>query len=277
MAQTAEAVLAALATYRAFISQANRHAMEVMIPQIEAADIGDPDLFDSPEEKEETRLDFIRMLLGSDTKPSIQQPSDVLTQWDAIIRQVALDGATVGLDSARRDEKRESYRSAVLEGLSHLDVGCPTGQWALPPDFEVLMQEVDSLEGPGWYRYRQIDNLIFWEGWAARLGIHDTPERIRRRVEDGQSIYSKTQEVQENYDVAGGWVLGSGNESTCYAIYCRSKHGKWQNWSWRYVASLGQFGERIFDDLASVLDWYKNYEEPDERDFDITAAEVFEP
>lgn len=277
MAQTAEAVLAALATYRAHISQANRHAMEVMIPQIEAADVGDPDLFESLEEMEEMRLDFMRMLLGSNTEPSIQRPSDVLTHWDAIIRQVALDGATVGIDSAQRDEKRQVYRSAVLEGVSHLDAACPTGQWALPLDFEVLMKEVDSLEGPGWYRYRETGNLIFWEGWAARSGIHDTPERIRGRVKDGQSICSKTQGVQENYDVVGGWELGSGNESTCYAIYCRSKRGKGQSWSWRYVASLGQFGERIFDDLASVLDWYKSYMEPGERDFEIMAAEVFEP
>jgi hypothetical protein len=53
MSLTAEAVLNALAEYRTHIAEANRRAIEVLIPQIEAAELADPEMFESPEEKEE--------------------------------------------------------------------------------------------------------------------------------------------------------------------------------------------------------------------------------
>ena len=276
MAQTTEAVLGALAAYRAHINGGNRRAMEVIIPQIEAADEADPEVFESPEEKEEARLDFVHDLLGGRTEPPIERPSDVLDNWDAIIQQSALDGGAVNPDTEWRAGKREAYKSGILQGLSHLE--CPNDQWALPADFEVLMNEIDSLEGAGWYRIRAMGAIIFWEGWGVHGNYNETPEHIQQRVKDGQGIFDISDSVvREDYDVAGGWELGSGNESRCLAMYSRPKSDESQGWSWRYVASLGQFGSEIFDDLVGVLDWYKTYNEPEEEDLVIDPEVVFGP
>jgi hypothetical protein len=152
------------------------------------------------------------MLLGNTTEPPLRCPSDVLTNWDTIVQQVALDGGTVDPNTERRAAKREAYRSAILKGLSLLEHPTATGQWSLPFDFEVLMLEIDSLEGSGWDRTREIDGLIFWEGWGARCGPIEQPERIERRVRSGQEILSYIDSfARENLDVAGSWELGWGN------------------------------------------------------------------
>lgn len=49
-----------------------------------------------------------------------------------------------------------------------------------------------------------------------------------------------------------------------------------QSRSWRYVASLGQFGTQIFQDVVELLEWHKSYSEPKEKYWGVTAEEVFQ-
>ncbi|KAF4448960.1 fad binding domain-containing [Fusarium albosuccineum] len=277
MAHPAESlVLDALSEYRARIGEANRRAMSILIPQIEAADMGDPELFESPEEEEEMRIAFVHHFLGvGSTDPPIKRASDVLDNWDSLVSQLSLDGVTVDPDPEWRATQHEKYRSAILECLSHLE--CPTGQWALPSDFEVLMQHVDSLDGPGWYRLRDHgERIVFWPGWGLHGDSHSPGERIQKKVRTGQAITDWVRELEE-YDVAGGWECSAhGNESYCYAFYCRPKGDENQGWSWRYAASMGQFGNELFDDLVAVLKWNTRNVEVTGHDLEITAEEVFQ-
>ncbi|KAK8875223.1 hypothetical protein PGQ11_005737 [Apiospora arundinis] len=181
-------VLAALAAYRSHISSLNHRAFCAMIPEIEAAGLDNPDHFES-KEKREARLDFLLSVVGAErggTSPPMTRPSDLLTHWESLAPQLALDGASV----------------------------CP-----------------DSV----------------WRG-----------------------------------EIAGGWACGDkGNEATCYVVYSRLRDGgeeeeevKEQSWSWRYVATLGQFGEEVFEDVIGMLEWYKSYDEPEEQDWEVLPGEV---
>ncbi|KAH7305882.1 hypothetical protein B0I35DRAFT_443421 [Stachybotrys elegans] len=254
MTQLGEFALRALAGYRAYIEDANRHAMLAIIPEIEAAGSED---FGTPEEIQAERLRFVRAMLGAGPELPIQRPADVLRNWDALVTPLVLDGAAVNPDPEWRAAMRKVYKSAILQGLGRLE--CPDGQWALPVDFEAVMNEVDSLEGPGWWASRNLGSHIFWEGWGENFGRMETPRRIQERVKDGQAIIQLVNQLDHNYDVAGGWELGCGVDAVFLAVYSRPKAGERQVWSWRYVASLGRVGIKIFKDLGGVLDWYKKY------------------
>ncbi|KAH7117451.1 hypothetical protein EDB81DRAFT_892313 [Dactylonectria macrodidyma] len=276
MAQATEAdILAALGRYRAYIAEVNHRAMSTILPTVETARIDNPGLFESPEEEEEARLDFFDRLIDppSDVQPPIERPSDVLVHWDSVVSQLSLDGTSVNADPEWRATMRDMYRSAILDGLGRLE--CPTGQWMLPLDFEILMRHVDSLEGHGWAKLRdETERLIFWAGWGGPGSGSETHELIQKRVMAGQTIVGKTHGFY-NYDIAGGWLSGEGRESRVYVAYTRPKGDESQGWSWRYLVTLGQFGSESFDDIMAVLDWYKHHSELDEVEFEVTAEEIF--
>ncbi|KAJ3542095.1 hypothetical protein NM208_g4284 [Fusarium decemcellulare] len=140
------------------------------------------------------------------------------------------------------------------------------------------MQHVDSLDGPGWYRLRDHgERIVFWPGWGIHDNPHHTKEWIQKKVRTGQAITDWVPELEE-YDVAGGWECSDhGNESYCYAFYCRPKGDKSQDWSWRYAVMMGQFGNELFDDLVAVLKWNMGNAEVSGYDLRITAEEVFQP
>lgn len=186
-------ILAALLSYRTHIGGRNHRAFSVIIPDIEAADPDDPDLFESDAELEEVRLEFTLRLVGSGhgTRPPITRPSDVLTYWEDLAPRLALDGASVYHDASWRDEMRDVYMRGVLRGLNERCSGL-AATWEFPTDLAVVLQHVDSLEGPGWHQYREEhETVIFFEGWVG----------------------GSTEEIAAERD-----------------------------WSWRYVACLGQFG-----------------------------------
>ncbi|RYC62019.1 hypothetical protein CHU98_g4203 [Xylaria longipes] len=249
-------VLSALAAYREHITGVNRRALSTLIPQIETLTLDEPDLFESPEEETEVRLQYALRLVGApraNTQPPIKRPSDILHHWAVIAPQIALDAP------------------AVLSGLERIE--CPTNTWTLPADFGIVMRHVDSLEGPGWRMLREMsERLIFWEGWGM-AGFVDV-DRVEQSVRSGDDIINTTVGINDEYEVAGGWACGRGNEATCYVMYSRCKGG--EDWSWRYVADLGQYGTEVFDHIVALLDWYKTYDEPSENDFKVTAGEVFQ-
>ncbi|KAI1115457.1 hypothetical protein F5Y14DRAFT_129931 [Nemania sp. NC0429] len=272
---TETAVLSALASYREHIAGVNHHAMSALIPQIETVTLDDPDLIESPEEETEARLKYTLRLVGADqanTSPPIERPSDVLRHWAVIAPQVGLDGASAHPDPAWRAEMRDAYTAALLRGLERIQ--CPTSTWTLPADFGVAMRHVDSLEGPGWRLLRDMsERLIFWEGWGVPWFFE--ADQVEQSARTGDAIINETVGIDVEYEVAGGWACGDGNEATCFVMSSRRKETD-ADWSWRYVASLGQFGTKVFDDLAALLEWYKTYGEPIERDFNVIADEVFQ-
>ncbi|KAI1465657.1 uncharacterized protein F4812DRAFT_105414 [Daldinia caldariorum] len=275
-------ILTALSSYRTHIGTQNYRASSAIIPDIKAADPEDPELFDSEEEVEELRLEFTLNIVGAshDTRPPITHPSDLLTHWDALAPQLALDGAAVDPDASWRDKMRDVYKQGVLRGLNERCTGTVT-TWEFPSDLAVVLQHVDSLEGPGWYKYR--DNhktLIFFEGWVRNRGMGDlTEEIVLEQVRTAGEIIERTVGLEDEYEIAGGWVCSEkGNEATCYVVYSRPQDAdREQRWSWRYVASLGQFGTHVFENIVELLEWYQSYEEIPEVDWSVSAEEVFQP
>ncbi|KAK6863579.1 hypothetical protein PG995_000107 [Apiospora arundinis] len=286
-------VLAALAAYRSHISSLNHRAFSAMIPEIEAAGLDDPDHFES-KEKRETRLEFLLNVVGAErdgTSPPITRPSDLLTHWEALAPQLALDGASACPDSFWRDEMRGAYMRGILRGLNERCSGSgPLGgdiTWEFPTDLAVILQQVDSLEGPGWCRYRdQCETVIFLEGWVRDgdgWSEFENEESAAALVKTPDEVIGCTQGLEDEYEIAGGWACGDkGNEATCYVVYSRPRDGgeeeeevKEQSWSWRYVATLGQFGEEVFEDVVAMLEWYKSYDEPQEQDWEILPGKVF--
>ncbi|KAI5924549.1 hypothetical protein F4810DRAFT_129685 [Camillea tinctor] len=281
MSSPEPAILAALLSYRAHIGNRNHLAFSAIIPQIQAAGPGDPDLFESDEELEAARLEFTLQLVGEgrDTRPSITRPSDVLTHWEDLAPQLTLDGASVYYDASWRDWMRDVYIRGVLRGLNERCSGHVT-TWEFPSDLTVVLQYVDSLEGPGWHKYREEhESVVFLEGWVNDRGLGDLTEEIAAgRVRTASEIINQTVGLGEEYEIAGGWACGEkGNEATCYAVYSRPQHeGEKRGWSWRYVTCLGQFGTHVFQHVIELLEWYKSYGEPREEDWGVTADEVFQ-
>ncbi|KAI1138323.1 hypothetical protein F5Y05DRAFT_35631 [Hypoxylon sp. FL0543] len=281
MAPPLTAVLAALLSYRTHISSLNHRAFSAVVPEVEAAVPEDPDLFESDEELEEARFEYILGLVGGvvDTRPPITRPSDVLTHWDVLAPQLALDGASVYHDASWRDQMRDAYMRGVLRGLNER---CPdlATTWEFPADLADVLQHVDSLQGPGWYKYRdEHESVIFFEGWVHDGGPGDLVENVAAgRVRTAGEIIGKTVGIGEDYEIAGGWACGEkGNEASCYVVYGRRRDaGEDRGWSWRYVACLGQFGTLVFENVAELLEWYKSYGEPQEDDWSVSAEEVFQ-
>ncbi|KAI1131002.1 hypothetical protein F5Y10DRAFT_234430 [Nemania abortiva] len=150
MSPPESAILAALSSYRTHIGSCNHDAFEAMIRDMDAADPDDEDLFESDEALEEARVEFTLRLVGDnrETHPRITCPSDVLTYWEDLAPQLALDGASVHHDTSWRDEMRNIYTRGVLRSLNERCTD-PVTTWEFPADLAVIMQHVDSPEGPG--------------------------------------------------------------------------------------------------------------------------------
>ncbi|OTB10948.1 hypothetical protein K445DRAFT_27146 [Daldinia sp. EC12] len=252
-------ILAALSLYRTYIGTHNHRAFSAIILDIDAADPDDPDLFESDEELEEARLEFTLRLIGDghDTRPPITHPSDVLTHWEALAPQLALDGASVYHDASWRNEMRDIYTRGVIRGLNERCSNTVTA-WEFPSDLAVVLQHVDSLEGPGWYKYRKdYESVIFFEGWVRDGGAGDLMEETALgRARTAGEIIDRT--------------VGLGEDRP------RGTAREQQGWSWRYVACLGQFGTHVFENVVELLEWYKSYGEPREEDWGVSAEEVFQ-
>ncbi|KAJ8129191.1 hypothetical protein O1611_g4440 [Lasiodiplodia mahajangana] len=229
MSPPESAVLAALSSYRTHIVSRNHAAFLAMIAVVNDADPDDPDLFESVEELEGTRLEFTLRLVGDnrDMRPRITHPTDVLTHWEDLAPQLALDGASVYHDAAWRDEMRNAYKRGVLRGLNERCSGLVTA-WDFPADLAIVLQHVDSLEGPGWYRHRdEGERAIFFEGWVRDNGLRDpTEETAARRARTADEIIDRTVGLGEEYEIAGGWACGEkGNEATCVQPVTRRERG----------------------------------------------------
>lgn len=295
-------VFDALSSYREHIGSVNHRAFSAMIPKIEAVEPDDPDLCESIDEVDEARLDFTLSLVGAPpppsgpgydphgpgTRPPLTRPLDVLTYWDDIAPQLALNGGAVHFDHAWRDEMRETYKRGIMRGLNERCGAVPgntTVAWEFPADLDIILKHFDSLEGPGWRKYRQERGMaVLFDGWirdGGGPGEMLTEERVGERVRTTQEIANDASWLDENFEIAGGWACGlKGSETTCYAVYCRPKaeeEDEKRDWSWRYVACLGQFGTYVFQNVVEMLGWYETYAEPSEGDWEaaVSAEEVF--
>ncbi|KAI6089022.1 hypothetical protein F4821DRAFT_232749 [Hypoxylon rubiginosum] len=173
---------------------------------------------------------------------------------------------------------RDVYKQGVIRGLNERCSGLVT-TWEFPADLAVVLQHVDSLEGPGWPKYcKEHESIIFFEGWVGGGELGDLMEEIvARRARTADEIMNQTG-LGQRYEIAGGWACGrKGNEMACYAVYSRLRDaGEERGWSWRYVACLGQFGTCVFKNVVELLEWYKSYGEPREEDWGVSADEVFQ-
>ncbi|KAI0833089.1 hypothetical protein F5Y06DRAFT_301349 [Hypoxylon sp. FL0890] len=182
-----------------------------------------------------------------------------------------------GIKMAPADVYLELYWEDIEEGVDALpDVAerCSglVATWEFPADLAVGLQHVDSLEGPGWHKYREEhESVIFFEEW---VGLDDlTEESAAERVRAASEIIDQTVGLWADYEIAGGRACGEkGNEVTCYAVYSRPRGaGEERNWSWRYVVCPEQFGTHVFENMAELLEWYKSYSEPREEDWSVSV------
>lgn len=270
-------VLNALSLYRKHIRDANHRAFSALIPMVEEATPDDPDWFESEEELEEARLAFIHDILGTHpqgVQPPITRPSDVLTHWDELVPQLSLDGTLVSRDASWREEMRGIYMRGVLKGLNEKCSGL-VSDWEFPPDFAVILKHADSLEGPGWYRFREwSEAVIFFQFEGGSV----TEDMVAEQVRAPDEITDQLGFLKEDYEIAGAWRCGdAGDEATSHIMYSRPRAaGEEGGWSWRYVACLGQYGINVYENVVKLLEWYKSYREPrDESDWNITDLDVF--
>ncbi|KAI0156268.1 hypothetical protein BJ166DRAFT_532439 [Pestalotiopsis sp. NC0098] len=270
-------VLNALSLYRKHIRDANHRAFSALIPMVEEATPDDPDWFESEEELEEARLAFIHDILGTHpqgVQPPITRPSDVLTHWDELVPQLSLDGTLVSRDASWREEMRGIYMRGVLKGLNEKCSGLAT-KWEFPPDFAVTLKHADSLEGPGWYRFREwTEAVVFFQFEGGSV----TEDMVAEQVRAPDEITDQLGFLKEDYEIAGAWRCGdAGDEASSHIMYSRPRAaGEEGDWSWRYVACLGQYGINVYENVVELLEWYKSYREPrDESDWNITDQDVF--
>lgn len=216
------AILDALSSYRDCIRSRNHRAFSAIIPEIEATVPENPYFFDSDGKLDDARLEFTLRLIvdGENAHPQVTRPSDVLSHWEKLAPQVAPDGTSVDHESSCRDEMRDFYKRGVMQGLNERCSGLvPT--WEFPADLAVVVRHVDSLEGPGWHKYRQEHGgVIFFQGWVrgARTG-NLTEDVAAGLVRTADEIIDHTPGVGEEYEIAGGWACGGkGNDATCYAV-----------------------------------------------------------
>ncbi|KAK6210825.1 hypothetical protein LQW54_005873 [Pestalotiopsis sp. IQ-011] len=101
----------------------------------------------------------------------------MLTHWDELTLQLSLDGTLVSRDESWREETREIYMRGVLKGLNEKCSGF-VSQWEFSADFAVILKHADSLEGPGWYRFREwSEAVVFFDFGCGSLTEDTVAER----------------------------------------------------------------------------------------------------
>ncbi|KAF3062430.1 hypothetical protein GL218_03832 [Daldinia childiae] len=251
MQPSEDEILAALAHYRASVLQHNHTAFQRFVQHIEAAALAIENASITPDRISEVCqqlfYDMLYVSRPENLDPSLQinMPADVMTKWDAMVRAFVLDGAHIGSDANRRELLRQNYKNGIETELRKIDP-----ELKFPVDFEVLMGQVDSLEGHGWPQYREEGQQVrFWDG----LGESEEEAGCRVFGPDGQLA---KQFLVDGWEAKAGWECGRGPETTCFIAYCRQDEtGK--EWAWRYVADQGQYGTEVFDNVVELLQWYE--------------------
>ncbi|GAD98118.1 hypothetical protein MGYG_05005 [Paecilomyces variotii No. 5] len=253
MQPSQEEILAALGHYRDRIRQHNRVVFERFVQHAEAAKPQKPM---GAHRISEARQKFMYNLLYV-SRPEmlnpalrINEPADVLANWDDFVQTFGLDGVYIHRTD-HQEQLRAAYKSGIEAGLRRIesDVGFPT-------DFDVLMGHVDSLNGHGWPKYRAEGQQVrFWDGTG------ESQDEVADRVYGGDdALLDKTGlnywDGPYGWKVAAGWECGMGPETTCFVVYCQHEESG-KEWAWRYVAERGQYGVDVFDNVVEMLQWYE--------------------
>lgn len=120
-----------------------------------------------------------------------------------------------------------------------------------------LSKTTGLISGTGLEPYLGRQQIFFWSGYSRC--DQDSTSYVRR-VKTPEEI-RKISQIDEEWEVAGGWTPGDGPEGTFSIVYCR-KPGE-TAWVWRYVFTglQGLFEREIFDSLPELLVWYADFEE----------------
>ncbi|KAI5925836.1 hypothetical protein F4810DRAFT_708348 [Camillea tinctor] len=272
---TESEIIDALDDYRNHILEHNTKVFMLLVHVAETAEA--PEDFDD-EEIAEMRREFMwdqlcvsrPESLPTDDPRLITVPSDVLRWWDDIVAipELALDGTVVIEAECQRAAWREEYRAGIEAGLRAM--GGQAAKLWFPDDFAVIMEHVDSLEGPGWPLYREhYQQVCFWNG------LGETADAVAERVwTDPEALKRKV--GRRSWDVLAGWECGRGADATCFIVYFRDQEDQRIGyWWWRYVVHLGP-DVYIFDSVVQLLGWYKTFREPALEFVDFIAGRVFE-
>ncbi|KAF2138202.1 uncharacterized protein K452DRAFT_301168 [Aplosporella prunicola CBS 121167] len=267
-------IISAIDRYRQEVEQHNRRAFTRFVEHAESAG---QNTAKSLEQISEARQRFLYRLLCFSRPERLPQslcidtPADVFTKWTQLVRAFELDGVRIGEDGETRAEQREVYKRGIMNGLQdttteYQDETGEDAELEFPQDFWSLMGVVDSLVGHGWPQYREEGQQIrFWDGLGEEEG------EVEDRLVDPEDIA----EQLEEWDVMAGWESGSGPETTCYILFCRSRDDERKGWAWRYVADMGQYGTEVFDNVVELLQWYETLHKPDLEDLDVWMRDIF--
>ncbi|KAI8956757.1 hypothetical protein F5Y11DRAFT_364799 [Daldinia sp. FL1419] len=270
MQPSEEEILAALAHYRACVLQRNHAVFQRFIEYVEASALAAEEVSVSPSSIAKAsqrffhRLFYISRPENLDPSLQIDVPADVMTKWDALARAFTLDGAYVGSDEKRREVYREQYKNGIETELRNIDP-----ELGFPADFEVLMGQVDSLEGHGWPQYREEGQQVrYWDGLGEDEG--EAGDRVFDAEGDLGVIIA-----EEGWEVKAGWECGIGPETRCFIVYCREEEAG-KEWGWRYGADQGQYGVEVLDNVVELLKWYEElYVPPLDYQLDSFMVDIF--
>lgn len=257
--QGREAIIAALASFRATVSARNRRALELCIAAKWTEDDLDtvvPDRFE----------DFFTSLRIMGPPPDyIQRPRDLLTYFDVIAPLYGFDGT-----STEEDVDRHRYLTTIDDALRGRAPDGFKGELRVPDDLRTLIRLVYKILGPGLPEYQDTQQISF-------LDTLDNSEDEIRESMLKYPIPNDTGEVElvldsASWEVAAGWATGSdGGDGHAYVLFCRNLDEE-KGWSWRYrVASAEGFGD-LYDDLVSFLAFYAHHDEQDLEDLQAELA-----
>ncbi|KAL2755726.1 hypothetical protein ACRALDRAFT_211093 [Sodiomyces alcalophilus JCM 7366] len=201
---------------------------------------------------------------GSLLPLGFSKPAHFTANWHEILESVHLDGTRIYRNWAARVVWRKRYLAGIREGL----VLHGAGDVRFPLEFEYIMREVDTLDGPGMPLDRERRYTIqFWEGLGWTTAVHLARDRVR----DGRTIRLLAN-LPHTWQVKVGWKSGEGPkmQTSCWITYCacsgtflgddllgRKRYAGRKGWAWRYMVVDEQLQTYdMFDDVCQLLEWY---------------------
>ncbi|TKA32366.1 hypothetical protein B0A50_01472 [Salinomyces thailandicus] len=266
----------ALEEYRKTVLASNQASLTWLVRRLEAMQPSEPM---DDEEINERKLEVLQNYLGIDPEPEglpdlIQRPGDALEHMDSLTRIAGLDGVILLDEGATgsRDERIAHYLDVFNRALNEHAVKEFQGRLSVPAEFRTMMQQVDAVLGAGLPCYRDLFQIAFYGGnsFPPDGGVN---ERVLQLEGDTDANYVLC--LDDDWEVAAGWITGSGLPGDCYALYCRSVR-EGLDWAWRYhVGARDQTNFEPTADLAAFLTLYARYEEPNERDLEDAEGAPF--
>jgi len=178
---------------------------------------------------------------------NIRTPRDVIIQFDSLGDLYGLDGTFSSTESNDKAAERQRYLATINDALRGQALEDFEGELSVPQEFQMLIEQVDCLIGPGLPYYRKSQQIAFFNGFDEK------EDRVRETVlrdEDKAAAAG----LDCDWEVAAGWQTGDGPDGRNFALFCRSEEQE-KPWRWRYTVHWIESPlEPLHDNIASLLE-----------------------